>query len=195
MQTLKKHAFGLAVVAWFTLLSGCGRKENEYQKLLHENEQLKAEVEKGKQASPDSKAGKGDTATPADLDADINALWTQRFDDNEFRSRQRLADKTIRLTGTVDSVTESSISMIGDSKRFGSVRMTVNFNPSYASKSRAGLASLERGLEVTVQGKFVYERTSLIEATFVDRKSGKMLSSADIATLARERRIDPAAKP
>ncbi len=195
MQPIKRHAISLVVIASFALLPGCGRRESDFQKLLHENEQLKAELEKLRQSNPGAKAGKGETAAPADLDVEINALWTQRFDDNEFRSRQRLADKALRVTGAVDSVTESSISLIGDSKRFGSVRMTVNFNPAYASKSRAGLTSLERGLEVTVQGKFVYERTSLTDAVFVDRKTGKVLSSAEISALARDRRIDPAATP
>ena len=190
MQHLSKCVCALFFAASAAVLTGCGPKEPDYQKVLQENERLRAELAKGgKETAPSGKKAGAIVAVP-DLDVDINTLWTQRFDDNEFRSRQRLSGKTIRVTGAVDSVSDGSLSLLGNSKRFGSVRMTVNFTPVYAARSRKGLASLERGLPVTVQGSFIYERTCLSDAVIVDRKSGRELSSDEIAESARERAVE-----
>jgi hypothetical protein len=172
-----------------TLLAGataCRRTEAEYQKLVEENTYLREEIERLKRRGVEEKVEEkeGPLVGVPDLAATIVDLWSQRFDDNEFRARQRLSGKTIRLTGAVDAVSADAIGVAGESKRFGGVRMTVNLSSGYALRISQGLAALERGAVVTVQGKFNYERMILTDAMFVDPVSGRTLYSDDLLAVA-----------
>ncbi len=174
--------FGVAVLA---ATAGCRRTEAEYQQLVEENSYLRGEIERLSRRGSEEKAEEkeGQLAGTPDLAATIVDLWSQRFDDNEFRSRQRLSNKVIRLTGAVDAVDADSIGVAGTSKRFGNVRMGVNLASGYALRISQGLAALERGSLVTVQGKFNYERMILTDAMFVDQVSGRTLYADDLLSL------------
>jgi hypothetical protein len=177
--------------------TSCGRSEAEYQKILAENQRLKAELATlTPPASQTVAAGEAPSPAPEpDLDVTIDELWAQRFDDNEFRSRQRLAGKTIRVAGLVDSVSDDSILLLGTTERFGNVRMKVNLNSTYLGRTRAGIASLEGGLPVTVQGTFLYDRTWLTDAVVVDRNTGQTLSSSEILSLISRARAGAPVSP
>jgi hypothetical protein len=173
-----------AAILALAALSGCGRSEAEYQKLLVENQQLKAELEKSSRLGGGKGAGEaGARADAPDLDLAINELLAQRFDDTEFRARNRLADKIIRVTGSVESVLATSVILYGTSKRFGTARLTINLNGPYAGRVKAGLVSLEKGAAVTVQGRFVYDRMWLNDAVFVDKATGRTLFSDELSAL------------
>jgi len=166
-------------------LPGCRRTEAEYQKLAGENAYLRTEIERltQRQAAEKTQEKEGVSPGKPDLNVTLVDLWSQRFDDNEFRARQRLSGKLIRLTGAVDGVAADSISIAGESKRFGGVHMTVNLAAGYALRIRDGLAALERRSVVTVQGKFNYERMILTEAVFVDQAGGRTLYADDLLAL------------
>jgi hypothetical protein len=173
----------LAAILALAALSGCGRSEAEYQKVLVENQQLKAELEKSSRLGGGKGASEAGARPDApDLDLAINELLAQRFDDTDFRARNRLADKIIRVTGSVESVLATSVILYGNSKRFGTARMTINLNGPYAVRVKAGLVSLEKGAAVTVQGKFVFDRLWLNDAVFVD-KAGRTLFSDELSAL------------
>lgn len=165
--------------------TGCRRTEAEYQKLVQENAHLRSEIERLSRKTVEEKAEEkaGLVLGEPDLASTIVDIWSQRFDDNEFRSRQRLSDKIIRVTGAVDGVAADSISLAGASKRFGNVRMGVHLASGYALRIRDGLSALERGSTVTVQGRFNYERMILSEAMFVEQVSGRALYSDDLLAL------------
>ncbi len=175
----------LLAVALSIALCGCRRTEAEYQKLVQENAYLRTEIERLNRRGVEEKAEeKGGAAVgDPDLAVTIVDLWSQRFDDNEFRSRQRLSGKTIRLTGAVDSVAADKVGLAGESKRFGNIHVGVNLASGYAIRIRDGLAALERGAIVTVQGKFNYERMILTEATFVHQVGGRILYADDLLAL------------
>jgi hypothetical protein len=168
-------------------LPGCRRTEAEYQKLAAENEYLRGEVERlnkrdfTEKGDPKAASPNGDGP---DLTLTVVDLFSQRFDDNEFRAKQRLANKVIRLSGGVDAVSADGIGIAGVSKRFGNVRIGVNLTSGYAMRIRDGLAALERGTIVTVQGKFLYDRMTLSDALFVDASTGRALYSDDLLALA-----------
>lgn len=166
-------------------VTGCRRSEAEYQKLVQENAYLRTEIErlKKRNAEEDSEEKKGVPPGTPDLKVTLVDLWSQRFDDNEFRARQRLSNKLIRLTAAVDGVSADAVNLAGESKRFGNVRMNVHLADGYALRIRDGLAALERGTVVTVQGKFNYERMILTEASFVDQAGGRILYSDDLLAL------------
>ena len=169
------------------------------QKLAAENEYLRGEVER---LSKRDSSEKGDpkATTPTgdgpDLTLTVVDLFSQRFDDNEFRAKQRLSNKVIRLSGGVDAVSADGIGIGGVSKRFGNVRIGVNLTSGYAMRIRDGLAALERGTIVTVQGKFLYDRMALSDALFVDASTGRPLYSDDLLALAASKPLTrPAATP
>lgn len=184
-------------LAWLVVGSACRRTEAEYQKLVSENAYLRAEVERLSRRGLEEKAEEkeGHTVGKPDLEATIVDLWGQRFDDNEFRARQRLSGKMIRLTGSVDGVSAESVTLAGESKRFGNVRITAYLSPGYAARIRDGLAALERGTVATVQGKLTYERMILIDAMFVEQVSGRTLYSDDLLALAAGTPIGGVMKP
>jgi hypothetical protein len=161
-----------------TLLSGCGHSEKEYQKLVEENARLKAQVERLMGSS--SKESRTPADTP-DLILSMSELWEKRFDDSDFRAKNLLADKTMRISGKVESVTDDAVSIYSASKRFGTIRMGIKLMPGYAVRVRTGLALLEKGATVTVQGKFVYDSMGIDDAVFVNPESGKTLYSDNLA--------------
>jgi hypothetical protein len=173
-----------AILSLATLLSACGHSEKEYQKLVEENARLKVQLEKF--AVP---AGK-DPAKPSDgpdLNLTMAELWDKRFEDiNDFRATKLLSNKTMRISGQVESVTDDSVSIYGSSKRFGTIRMTIKLMPGYAGRVRNGLALLEKGATVSVQGKFVYERMGIEDAVFVDPKTGRTLYTENLAIAGAE---------
>ena len=168
----------LAIFFVATLFSACGRSEKEYQKLVEENAHLKAQLERL------ARPGDNDPATPSDapdLNLSMAQLWDKRFEDIDFRARKLLSNKTIRTSGQVESVTDDSVSIYGSSKRFGTIRIAVKLMPGYAGRVRNGLALLEKGATVSVQGKFAYERMGIDDAVFVDPETGKTLYSDNLA--------------
>lgn len=177
------------LVLALAILPGCRRTEAEYQKLLEENLHLRGEVERLSRLESGEKpeAKKGDNP---DLTLAVVDLWSQRFDDNEFRAKQRLSNKIVRLSGAVESVAADAVAIGGVSKRFGNVRIAANLTNGYAIRIREGLAALERGTKVTVQGKFLYDRMALSEALFVDTATGRTLYSDDLLALAAGKPID-----
>ena len=180
------HFLMFTTCALFT--TSCGRSETEYQALLAENARLQMELDKTKAREVESSGHRRSSAADApDLNLAILELWNMRFNDSSYRAKRVLADKTIRVTGNVGDISEDSISLLERDKGF---QVTVYFNKTYATQIKEGLASLEPGVAVTVQGKFIFERTQLDEAVFVERKSGRTLSSEEISTAAAEARGD-----
>ena len=123
------------------------------------------------------------------LELSLKELWSQRFDEeNKFGAKRNLQQRILRITGNVDTVRDRSLALFGNTTRFGRMKMEVQLEESYASSVQDGLAALQRGMLVTVQGKFVYESMWLTEAVFVDA-SGKQLSSSDLAALAEAAKV------
>ncbi len=172
-------------------LSGCRRSEAEYQKLLVENEHLKAQLASLSAAASGTGQGSSQPGEP-DLKLEIDELWAQRFDDNDYRAKQRLLKKTLRVTGLVENVTDSSITIYGRNKQFGSVRMNVNLDAAHALRIRNGLATLEKGVTITAQGNFLYDRMWLDNAFLVDKDSGKPLTTDDLGMISQARGTDSA---
>ena len=186
MTFARRASRSLLLILALAGCSGCRRTETEYQKLVAENQYLKSEVERLNRRGADEKAPPqaGDTGgTAPDLDITLVDLWSQRFDDNNFRAKQRLSNKIIRLTGNVDAVAADAVALAGDSKTFGHVKIGISLTSGYAIRIKDGLAALERGTTVTVQGKFLYDRMNLTEALFVDQKTGRALYSDDLLAL------------
>jgi hypothetical protein len=129
-----------------------------------------------------------------DLDLSIAELWTQRFEDNQFRAKQRLDRKQIRVTGMIESVFERSVTIFGTGTRFGSVSILVQLDENYAGQIAEGLAALQKGATITVQGRFVYDKMWLQDAAIVERQTGKRLSSKDLVGMAGEG-TSPSAAP
>ena len=71
------------------------------------------------------------------------------------------------------------------------VRMTVNLERSHAAKIQDGLAALEKGVTLTVQGKFGFDRMELLEATIVDNTSGTPMTTEQLQALGQIAPGDP----
>ena len=164
------------------LLSACDPHEAEIAALKADNEHLREELAQLRGKASRGKEAETDSGKP-DLTLAITELWSQRFEDSEFRSKQRLSGKTIRVTGLVDNVKGGSVALYGVGKTSRSVKMSVNLSTAYAARIHVGLAELQKGITVTVQGKFAYERMGLDESVFVDTVTGKALSDAEIRVL------------
>ncbi len=138
------------------------------------------------------------SSSQPDMVLEINDLWTQRFEDNEFRARQRLSGKILRVTGLLDTITGESMFLYGVGKT-RDVRMTASLERVYSSKIQAGLATLEKGVTLTVQGKFVYDRVELSDALIVDKATGSVFSVDQIRAIGDPGAISvgspPAPKP
>jgi hypothetical protein len=187
LKPFRDMAIRCALAIALLALASCGRSEADYQKLLDENARLKAELAKLTAAADQAQAGDrdGNAAPGPNLDVNIDDLWAQRFDDNQFRSRERLADKVLRVTGQIDSTSENSLTLLGTTPKFGNFRMRVNLKDEYAQKMTTELASLEVGSTVTVQGTFIFDRNWLNDAVFVDKRTGQVLSSQRMVDQAR----------
>lgn len=168
----------VVVLALASMLGGCNRNAAEFASLKADNERLRTEIANLRRKS----SGASDsTATPGKPDGifEIEDLWSQRFEDNSFRTRQRLADKTLRVTGQLDGVTSESVSISGLGKsRNAEVR--ANLDKSYAAHIQSGLGALENGVTITVQGKFIYDRMELNEAKIVDKATGTPLMTEQL---------------
>ena len=184
----------VAVLAAAFALSGCDQGAAEIAALKEENEHLRSELAQLRNKANGVKEAETPTGK-ADLTLGINELWTQRFEGNEFRAKQRLSDKTIRVTGLVDSISGNTVLLYGTGSAARSVRMSVNLSSAYAAKIQDGLAELEKGLTVTMQGKLAYERMGLDESVFVDKATGKTLFDAEVRALAPGGAANAAAPP
>ena len=101
----------------------------------------------------------------------------------------------IRITGLVDSISGNTVLLYGAGNSARSVRIGVNLSSAYAAKIQEGLAELEKGLTVTMQGKFAYDRMSLDESVFVDKATGKTLFDPEIRLLGGGHAADGAVPP
>ena len=163
-------------------LCGCDQNAAELAALKADNAHLREELAQLRGKASGGKETDPDSGKP-DLTLTVGELWSQRFEDSEFRSKQRLSGKTMRVTGLVENVMGGSVALYGAGKTSRSVKMSVNLNSAYAAKIQVGLAELQKGITVTVQGKFAYERMGLDESVFVDKGTGKTLSDAEIRVL------------
>lgn len=180
----KRRALGLVIAVLPLILISCDRESAELTALREENERLKKAIEetRGTSATP---TGEGAETLPAsDLDLSLAELWSQRFEDNQFRARQRLDQKQMRLTGLVESVSERSVTIFGSGTRFGSVSVLVQLDDAYIKQIVEGLGALQKGAPVTVQGRFLFDKMWLESAVFVDRGTGKRLVSKDLISIA-----------
>ena len=174
-QIVLRSALALLLAS---VLSGCDRNAVEMASLKADNDHLRAEIANMRRKAsgakdPEAVAGKPDQILG------INELWTQRFEDNEFRARQRLTDKTLRVTGILDGISGGNLVLYGVGKS-RNVQISVNLERGYANRIQDGLATLEKGVTITVQGKLMYERMELNEATVVDKTTGVVLMSEQI---------------
>lgn len=177
---------------WFLLFAfvisvtaGCNRESAQLSALREENERLKRALEQARSSAPPLQAVDGGLAPKADLDLSIAELWSQRFEDTPFRAKQRLDQKLIRVTALVESVSDRNVTLSGTGTRFGSVNLLIQLDDAYIKQILDGLASLQKGAQVTVQGRFLFEKMWLDSAVFVDRKTGKLLLSKDLVDMPR----------
>ncbi len=168
----------LAAMALLPVLAGCDRHAAELATLKSENERLKTELAKLRQGSDGAKEP-GAAAGKPDLTLTLIELWTQRFEENEFRAQQRLAGKLMRVTGTLDEVASDRLSL-HEPGQARNVRMTINLEKQYAARVQQGLGALEKGAMLTVQGKFSYDRMELSDATIVDKTSGAPMTTQQL---------------
>ena len=159
------------------MLAGCGQNAAELAALKAENERLRAELANARRISGGEKEPVSASGSPDQI-LSINELWRQRFEDNDFRSKLRLTDKTLRVTGILDDISRESVSIYGVGK--SRIRVSVNLDKNYAARIQTGLASLEKGVTVTVQGKFAFDRMELNESTIVDAASGTPMTTEQL---------------
>ncbi len=163
------------------MVGGCNRDSAELNELRAENDRLKMALAQARAAVVGMHDG-NDTPV-ADLDLSIADLWAQRFEDNQFRSKMRLDQKQIRVTGIVESVSERSVVIFGTGTRIGSVSLMAQLDEAYVTQVREGLAALQKGREITLQGRFVFEKMGLQDAAIIDRQTGWRLTSKDLANV------------
>ena len=166
-------------------LPGCERRTPEEAALKAENEKLKAKLAQPR-GTPGGAKEAGSHPGKADLVLDINELWNQRFGDNDFRAKQRLSGKTIRVTGLFDGVSRETVSLYGSAKISLNVRLNAHLENTHASKLQDALASFEKGAAVTLQGKFAFDRMGLDDAIFVNKATGATLTPAEVLALANQ---------
>lgn len=192
VKSLRKKSCVFVVPFLLLVLTGCDRSAARIQALEAENELLKADIE-----SLRKKLGEVNTPVTAketNLDVTLKDLWKQRFEDNQFRAKQRLDRKEIRVTGTIDSITGRSVTLIDTSARLGAISLLAQLDDDFLKQNFETLASLQKGLELTVQGRFLFDKMWLENAIFVDRKTGKPLTNKDLTNLTGETE-KPAEKP
>ena len=162
-------------------VGGCDRNAAELAALKADNDRLRAEIANLRQQAGGVKKAETVPGKP-DMILGFNDLYQQRFDDNEFRARQRLSGKTLRVTGLMDGMSGESLTIYGVGKS-RNVRMTVNLERSHAARIQDGLAALEKGVTLTVQGKFGFDRMELLEATIVENTSGNPMTTEQLQSL------------
>ena len=177
--------FFVAFAAFFT---GCDPHSAEMAALKAENDRLRAELANLRGKSNGTIAEL--TGGKPDLILEFNDLWNQRFEDNEFRARQRLSDKVLRVTGILDGISGENLLLYGLGKP-KNVRISVNLEKGYASKIKDGLAALERGVTLTVQGIFAYDRMELNDSMIVDKVSGAPQGTEEIQSIGLPAPVNP----
>ena len=177
--------FFVAFAAFFT---GCDPHSAEMAALKAENDRLRAELANLRGKSNGTIAEL--TGGKLDLILEFNDLWNQRFEDNEFRARQRLSDKVLRVTGILDGISGENLLLYGLGKP-KNVRISVNLEKGYASKIKDGLAALERGVTLTVQGRFAYDRMELNDSMIVDKVSGAPQGTEEIQSIGLPAPVNP----
>ena len=184
-RLLLNCVFFVAFAAFFT---GCDPQSAEMAALKAENDRLRAELAnlRGKPIGTISES----TGGKPDLILEFNELWNQRFEDNEFRARQRLADKVLRVTGILDGISRENLLLYGLG-RSKNVRISVNLEKAYASKIQDGLAALERGVTLTVQGRFAYDRMELNDSMIVDKATGAPQGTEEIQSIGQTAPVKP----
>ena len=75
----------------------------------------------------------------------------------------------------LDDISSENLGIYGVEKS-RNVRVTAHLEKGYAAQIREGLGSLEEGMTITVQGKFLYDRMELEDATIVDKATGAVLT-------------------
>lgn len=177
----KMVARGVVALSLASAVTGCDRNAAEHASLKADNERLRAEIANLRRKAsgvkdPESAAGKPDQTLG------VGELWTQRFEDNEFRARQRLSDKMLRITGILDGISGGNVLLDGVGKT-RAVQISVNLEKGYAARIQDGLEALEKGVTITVQGKLLYDRMELNDATFVDKETGAVLNTEQLQAL------------
>ena len=183
---LIRSAVALAVAS---ALSGCDQNAAELATLKAENEHLRTEIASLRRKASGVKEPEVNSGKP-DMILGMNELWSQRFESNEFRAKQMLSDKLLRVTGILDAISSRDISIYGLGNA-RNVRVVVNLEKGYASQIQEGLAVLEKGVTITVQGKFAYDRMELNEATIVDKATGTVLTSEQLQSFGQGGPLPP----
>ena len=159
------------------LVTGCDRNAAELASLKTDNERLRAELANLRRKGGGEKDSESAAGKPEQI-LEVDELWSQRFEGG-FRARQRLSDKTLRVTGILDAISQDSLSIYGVGVSRNS-QLTVTLEKNYAARIQTGLAALEKGATITVQGKFLFDRMELKEAMVVDKVSGVPLTTKDL---------------
>ena len=169
-----------------SIVTGCDRNAAELASLKADNERLRAELANLRRKGGGEKDSESAAGKPEQI-LDVNELWSQRFEEGGFRARQKLSDKALRVTGILDGVSQDSLSIYGVGVARNS--LTVSLDKNYAARIQTGLAALEKGVTITVQGKFLFDRYELKDAVVVDKVSGTPLTTKELQEFA------PAAPP
>jgi hypothetical protein len=173
---------GAAACLLMFSLSACDRSLARVRELEAENKRLKEAIEamRAKLTGEAIREERAPSKAP-DLKLSIDELWTQRFEDNRFRAKQRLDGKKIRISGQVDSVSSRSLTLFGKMTRFGNVSLMVQLDEQEAARVQDRLAQLESGAEVVVEGRFLFDRMWLVDAKFIDPDAAKGGDAAAVA--------------
>lgn len=162
------------------LFSSCRPDADQIRALQDENARLKKALE---EARGQVKTGLPSAPAQADLNLTLKELWSQRFEDNQFRAKQRLDQKQLRVTGLLESVSDHSVTLFATGTPFGSVSLLAQLEDNYIKQISDGLANLEKGAQVTLQGRFLFDKMTLDGAVFVDRGTGKPLDSRELTSI------------
>jgi hypothetical protein len=156
-----------------------------------ENELLKVDIESLRKKL--GEANNPTAAKDANLDLSLRELGTQRFDDNKFRAKQRLDRKEIRVTGKLDVIRDRSILLFDNTAGLNPLTVQVQLDDDFLKQSAETMGALQPGMELTAQGRFLFDKMWLENAALVDRKTGKPLTIKDVANLpgAEEKPAEP----
>ena len=160
-----------------SIVTGCDRNAAELASVKADNERLRAELANLRRKGGGEKDSEPASGKPEQI-LDVSELWSQRFEEGGFRARQKLSDKALRVTGILDGISQDSLSIYGVGVARNS--LTVSLDKNYAARIQTGLAALEKGVTITVQGKFLFDRYELKDAVVVDKVSGTPLTTKDL---------------
>ena len=138
------------------------------------------------------------TADGSVIELEMVELFRMALDSNSLKAKQQVDGKIFRVPGKISSVSaEGDIFIWGYKSDAGNdVTMHVELKKNHYDKSV--LSTLEKGMPVTVQGRFRYSTIIvtgwLEDAVFVDSKSGRALSASDIRALVNKYSAQKAAR-